>query len=78
MSEEIKEIIVRYTGVSNQPTFNVNGDGDHLQISMRELGKEKDEVVFTGCKFSQEEYKKRGGKEEENRFFHNFRKRRMK
>ncbi len=61
------EVITRYTGPFRQPTFNVNGGGDELQISVRDNNEEK--VIFTGRKFSPEEYEKRGGKKDEERFF---------
>ncbi len=69
-----KVVIFRYSGVFRQGPFNVNGDGDHLQISVKNIGEEGEEVVFTGSKFLSKEYEKRGGKEEEVQFFRGFRK----
>lgn len=67
-----KEIIERYSGVFSRPMFNVSGDGDCLQISVRDLETGEEEVLFTGHEFSPEKYEERGGKKEEDRFFKHY------
>lgn len=62
------EILVRYSGSARQHTMSVNGDGDHVQIvAIDNNGREA--VVFTGEKFSRDEYNRLGGAKEEDRFF---------
>ena len=70
----MKEIITRHTGSACQPAFSLNAAGDDLQISVRDLNTGKEEVVFTGKRFSRDEYEKRGGKKNEGDFFKNYKK----
>lgn len=66
------EIITRYTGLFRQASFQLNGDGDNLQIAIRNHDTGEIEVIFTGSKFSPEEFKKSGGQEKEDRYFSDF------
>lgn len=59
------DILIRYTGSSNQPILKVNGDGDHVQIMEIDHDKGAIKVLFTGAKFSAKEYERRGGAEQE-------------
>ncbi len=63
------DIVIRYSGPFNQHTFSVNGDGDNLQISVVDFSRNEKRIIFTGDNFSQEEYEKRGGKDDEERYF---------
>jgi hypothetical protein len=60
-----KEIITRYTGLFRQSTFQLNGDGENLQIAVLDPVTRKEKIIFTGDKFSEEEYKENGWKDEE-------------
>ena len=67
-----KQIIVRYTGPFAQSPFQLNAGGDSVQIAIRELGEESDEVIFTSNNFSPQEYEKSGGAQQEKEHFNHF------
>jgi hypothetical protein len=63
------EIIVKQTGPNTQARLSVNGAGDHSQIALLDSKTNELRVIFTGEKFSQKEYEKQGGREEERVLF---------
>jgi len=64
-----QEIIVRYTGAFARPGCEAMGDAESTQISVRNSDG-KEEVIFTGCKFSPEAYEKSSdGRAKEDRLF---------
>jgi len=73
-----KAIIVRNSGNSRQSVFQLNGDGDNLQLEVVEFGEPKGVVIFTGSNFSPEQYEQHGGIKEEKEFFSKFPKKKKK
>lgn len=63
----MQEIVIRYSGPAAQPSISMNADGGHCQISIKgDDGKER--IIFTGSKFSREQFVKAGGAGKEERF----------
>ena len=56
-----EQIIRQYSGVFNQPTESLNGDGANARILILKEGKTT--VAWTGSEFSEEEFEKRMAKE---------------
>jgi len=54
----MKQIITRYSGVFAQSNIQINGDGDNVQISIQEVGEKEEQIIYTGCEYSQEEFEK--------------------
>ena len=50
------DILFRYSGASTQPSFSINGGGDHLQIVVLDPDTKEMKILWTGPKFSQEAY----------------------
>ena len=62
----MEEIVIRYSGPSAQPPLSLNAGGGHCQTSIKAKDG-KEEIIFTGSKFSREDFEKAGGAEKEER-----------